>query len=403
MATNNTRMRIKISANLSMVTKPIIFSKQLNQTIINHVNPNWEFMLNGYYKVNKTLTHNDYVPVLFDRLIRARYRYYHLNHVYMCRQFLVYGKEALYYDTQQPQNVSRINVVASFSNAVHIRMYWMVFGHFIHDFLATLVLYPKEVLELPNLVILHNYEDPKILQNHLPSLGFGHVKTLFLDYHDLVFVHNLHYIRPEELTHELDALGLPLISERFRKTLNLDKILPTKYNIINRKKSERRHFTNVPELMEGLKTHFPAVQFQQMDLGKTINETALLFAETKVLIGSAGSILFNIVFMSIGTGVVCIMADKVDLPNHILCGLLGIYSVGIYHEHINIYEGTGDMNIPEVLDAVRIVLYCVENKHYPKMTGYRPAVTLKKFFETKMKSDVNSGVTIGHYTEPVIE
>ncbi|EAY19973.1 hypothetical protein TVAG_402280 [Trichomonas vaginalis G3] len=276
------------------------------------------------------------------------------------------------------------------------------YGHFLHDILATLVMYPDDVLN-QELYVFHNYNWNDKFKEHLDAMGLTHIHPYDSKINGFVLVHKLYYIHAYENTHEFDHLGLPRVSKYFRSNLKFDQIEPTKYNIINRRPNERRYFTNIKELLNALKVKFPNINFQEIQLQEKLVDTGRLFAETKVLIGSGGSLLFNSMFMHNETGVVCLFANKIDLPDNIVLACFGIYNIGVVHPNINFYEGQGACDIELTVDCVDKIIFAVENKKYPQMKGYYPVIAnYSLFFQVRMRNSYNNGA-IWNYAEKRIE
>lgn len=372
---------------------------QINSTLVKLINEEWPNFTVAYYFCSN-ISAKESVPFPYDRIFRSVSKFYHFEDVFVTADYIVYTRNVSLTANARPARPPyTVTCCQSVQLGIFLRISWNTYGHFVHDVFGALFMYPEEVLKM-NPIIITNYQSITTFKEHLENVGMGHFEIVAIG-NNAVHCDQLYYLRPEEMAHEYNTFCLPRMSKMFRKYLKLENIKPTKYKFVNRKETERRHFTNVPELKNVLKIEFPDIELEDFYVLKRLNETALLFADCKVLIGSGGSLLCNSVFMQRGTGIVALFADRVDLPDNVMFGVLGIYSIGILHQNMSHYEGSGPMDIPETAKAFKIIKQAVEDQKYPHMKGYYPTINLTKFFKQEMREAYDR--TVWAYQEPMIE
>lgn len=358
---------------------------------------NWKNFTSSYIKM-MNVTSKDVVPYPTTRIFKSYCKLYYLENAYASDSCLAINNTSYSINYRKISLPFNLTVVDEFKVAIFVRTAYGTYGHFIHDVLGAIILYPKEIKE-QQLTIITNYRDFNNFIRHLQALEIYNMNICYIS-DKAVFVKKLYFLRPHETMHEFNGLCLPMLSDMFRKKFNLERIIPTKYKIINRRSNERRYFTNIPALKKQLKRKFPKIKFQDLELASTLKETGMRFAETKILIGSCGSLLCNTIFMRNETGLVVLFGNLIDLPNLAMLGFLHIYSVSIVHPKMSHHQGSGDVNIEETVKAVGIIIYTVEHKEYPYMKGYTPMINVTTFFTYKMRGNYN--YDIWNHLEPTI-
>lgn len=350
------------------------------------VNERWPNFTNSFYWTSRP-ENREIVPIPVENIFRAKGKYFEFDNCYANNNMIINDNCALLYDWNEKNPTIRMHVEGIVRVAICVRKHWDTYGHAIHDLLAMLVLYPEVVLaQKPT--IFHNW-DAKLLSEHLSALGMGDF-PIAPDTHTYFFVKKMYYIHPKEHAHEMVGLGLYRMHQLYREHMNLTSIEPTKYRLINRRPTERRYFTNFPELIQELTRTFPKYVWEEMFLQNTLVENAKLFSECKFLIGSGGSLLYNCMFMRNETGVVIFFGDLIDSPNLILFGLLNIYCGGITHVDVSHHDGQGPCNIKQAIDLSGKILYAIEHKEYPYMKGYFPAFNLTRIWKERMKESYDN-------------
>lgn len=254
--------------------------------------------------------------------------------------------------------------------AITANKFWNTFGHNLHDTLASILAYPKEILD-QNPIIFHDWEDGPLIE-HLNALGLSNLKPYPHRLHGNQFVRcdRLYCVIPDNEAHEFTGFSLPLMRKLFRETLKLNEIQPINYCLLNRKPNEHRHFTNFGELKSKLSVKHPDINWQMFELHKNFIDRAKEFASIKFLVSSCGSIVYNSLFMKERSAFVVLYGHLVDLPNNALCCKLGMYCIGIQHKNISHYDGKGPMYIDKVLNSVDKLIEAQKIGDYPDMSGY---------------------------------
>ena len=156
----------------------------------------------------------------------------------------------------------------------------------------------------------------------------------------------------------------------FRKSFNPDS------HMLNKKPTESRHFTNFVELQTELNAKYKPIQWNIIEMCNSLEEKGKQFAETLFLIASGDSIVYHALFMRERSSIVVFFADLVDLPDLSLICMLKMYGIGIQHQNMSHYQGSGTIYINKTLDAVEKLMYTMKNGEYPYMKGYRPSYNI---------------------------
>ncbi|EAX92569.1 hypothetical protein TVAG_316330 [Trichomonas vaginalis G3] len=168
------------------------------------------------------------------------------------------------------------------------------------DMLCGLISIPSEVLSDAEIFI--NFDEESVLKQHMAIFGFNpiHVHSLPDGW---VFGHEIHI---NVGYHEAMCLhqSWKQLHNLFYEKMNLSGIKPINHVFLNKEKGKWSHIRNLDEIIDVAKQMYPGYNWINIPIEKTRNtsEIARIFAETKLLISSGGSLSFNNIFMQPACG-----------------------------------------------------------------------------------------------------
>ena len=185
--------------------------------------------------------------------------------------------------------------------------YHIPFGHFIFDQLAGFINIPSELLDGRTIIVKFN---EYVARTYLNALGLGNHKVVQLTdgwmyANDIVLcVSEYGMICTFKSVRELRSI--------LRRNLNLTQIIPEKHTFITKEKTKWGRVNNMKELCEWAKQKYSEYSwvYYEPDICQNLTEISKIMAATKIYLTSIGSILFNDIFMSPGTGIYCVSGDR---------------------------------------------------------------------------------------------
>ena len=300
---------------------------------------------------------------------RERNDFFHIKNVFVKDKFDIILPDGnflfLPMNPFQPKLKDKIYNVKSkitYKYVVFIPMFiWYSFGHWMNDGLPTLISMPQWVWSLNPVIICP--ADYGLVQEHINAVGLGHLQLLGSPNY-YIYAEHLFVAKAFEGWNGYGLHAYPKLKEIFFKYYNLSTIKPENYYYINKKKGEWRYFENMDLLMETAKnvTHLPWTKFENHC--KERERWARTFASIKIIVIPCGSIAFNGVFMHDGTGMLTLMANKIDFPQLRFTYFAKIWTIGVMHMSIHHYGGAGKADIERCIKALLLVIYAVDHQRY---------------------------------------
>ena len=282
--------------------------------------------------------------------------FYGLNSKTLIDFFPKYSWRHLGRDTQ---NVNMNTTVGYQTVVCPINAWPGSYGHWITDTIATLIYLPKQVWLL-NPVLISNGPHPAC-EEQLQIFGL-HNLTVIYPQNNFIFCENLYLLKAHEAVNGLGCQAVPLLRDKFADYYQLNSIKADKYGFMN-KEYGPRHFTNLDEIAQNLTKEF-GFPFEKLVINRpTLSSFYKILASLKILLSPNGSIIYNIIFMKKGTGIITLNTNYFDGPNVKLTYELEIWYVGILHHEMD--QAPGPTNYSIVRHAFQVLLYAVEHKRWP--------------------------------------
>lgn len=271
-----------------------------------------------------------------------------------------------FYANESKNELVKTKVVGSYDIGVHYIQNYSMWGHLIHDFCASLMYLPEE---LHNKHFCIKRSGPFYAQTveWIKFLGF---KATVLDLKDdeQVYVNKLYFITGCMLSHSVSVGGIRRLREYVRKKLDLEKVKPCKFYILNREWN--RKILNIDELLTEFNKKVPIDPGQQWQAMvppiKDIASNGRFWSEIKALLAPCGSMIYNSIYMSEGTGLLLLYSHG-DLPNFQLSIISKFYMIAI-HFGCNLLQSPCNFNV-EIQTAVSYmnqIVFAVNNKRWDK-------------------------------------
>lgn len=228
------------------------------------------------------------------------------------------------------------------------------YGHWFMDYLAPLVLLPRN--------IIHTY---KLL--NVPNIPGAHETLDFLDVPrenriapqhgtDLIYCHRLYYAYNP--LPQIAYYGCPLteIKKLIHEKLGLDGIKLTRYCCYNR--NARRTILNFNEMVKSLKTNFPKYKWETIADHQSLVQCGKVFASIKLIISGNGSHFFRCFCMNKGAVAIEVLGAYHDWSCMGAIMSTGAHCISIQHPGITaaLWWGGSHYNI-EIDKIVKAVKY----------------------------------------------
>ena len=257
--------------------------------------------------------------------------------------------------------------VASYPNGIYYVQRFHMWGHLIHDFLCCLMFVPEEILQLHPVTFVP-FSGRASAMLWMNFLGLDEYITLIdLNGDENIFVWNLYTFNGYEYVHGYTIGGMPKLRELIRKRVDIGRIKPTKFAIVNRPKELGRRFENIEELKETLTNSTTIDEGCQWEIidglpGNTnITKIAFLWATFKVLVAPCGSMIYNSIFMHNKTGMCLLFTKTIDDPNLHLAIASNIFLIGVVHTgYWNLFRGS-NTHVKEMAKYTQRVIDAVNN------------------------------------------
>ena len=257
-----------------------------------------------------------------------------------------------------------------YKNIIFLYSSWgNIFGHFIHDSLATLLKMPKDLIEKSMIMISFDY---KVACQYFELFNISKDKILYKK-NSWYFAKNLYLHYPFESCFGYMSITFPKLISILREKTGVNKIIGYRYIFSNRPKYASRHVDNLEELFNLTKCQFPEYDWEiDKNLNYcNLNEISHAFATFKLLVAPSGSNTVNMIYMNRNytTGICLIHSNAADYAifAHVLVSELwanGFCNSWGQHQ----YGTTNNCDIPYGLTCIHRILYALKFKNWPNST-----------------------------------
>ncbi|EAY16893.1 hypothetical protein TVAG_150440 [Trichomonas vaginalis G3] len=235
------------------------------------------------------------------------------------------------------------------------------FGHFMHDFLSPLMLMPKDFLEEGVLIIPEGCR--KFGEEYLVAVGV----------YKYIYIEKSEWVHAQKLAVAVDPrphnshFGLPIqmLIDKLKDCFDIKDIVPTRYVLMNRKKSYDRYIENFDEVVKKVKEQITDINFEVLEDPKgSIADYSKIFPSIKFLFSPKGSNCIKSLFMSPGTVVTIAAADMFDYS--VVSFILSLDIKLVYFTNPGSNYDCFDCDIDLTIDAIKAGVYCLKNGKWPQ-------------------------------------
>ncbi|EAX86193.1 hypothetical protein TVAG_418270 [Trichomonas vaginalis G3] len=241
---------------------------------------------------------------------------------------------------------------------------WMYnFGHFIHDYLSPLMIVPSDFLE--ECVVILSEQTRKFGEDVLKAVGVR--RYIYLTHNEWVHA-DLLAVAIEGRPH-LMHFGVPLqkLVDHLKIYFRTLDIKPTKYVIMNRALSIRRHINNIKDLITAVRSNIKEVEFEEIEdrLG-SIESYAKFYPSIKCVFLPTGSNAVKTIFMHPNTVVIIASNEMFDYA--VVYSILSVHIKVIYFIHLYNHHDSFNVDIPLSIEAIKVGVETSITGHFPKPT-----------------------------------
>ena len=124
-------------------------------------------------------------------------------------------------------------------------VYNTIFSHWIIDGLSWIILMPSWFWDLKPTIL--SVVNTQLVEFTMNLIGLGNINVINTGQY--VYGKDVYLVHANELWNCMGAHSSKILKKKFRESLGLNKIKPTKYNFISKEKGNR-YFTNLNEIIE---------------------------------------------------------------------------------------------------------------------------------------------------------
>ena len=257
-----------------------------------------------------------------------------------------------------------------YKNIIFLYSAWgNIFGHFIHDSLAALLKFPKDLIEKSMIMISFDY---KVACQYFELFNISKDKILY-NKSSWYFAKNLYLHYPFESCFGYMSITFPKLISLLREKTGVNKIIGYRYIFSNRPKHASRHVDNLEEFFNMTKFQFPDYEWEfDHNLNySNLYDVSHAFATFKLLVAPSGSNTVNMIYMNRNytTGICLIHSNAADYAIFAHALVSELWANGFCNYWGQHQRGiANNCNIPYGLTCIRRLLYALKFKNWPKST-----------------------------------
>jgi len=192
-----------------------------------------------------------------------------------------------------------------FKSVIHVgHQHAADFGHWFLEVFPALMMFPRTILYESNIFI------PKrehFIIECLQTIGFNLNNVIYGEYTYFYAIN--YYTAYYSNCGDLNQALLHRLRKHFVKKYSLDTCQPSRFLIYNRVNMSRE-ITNFPDFFEALRKIYPNITWEVLNKTMTIEESARLMNEVKLVFAIHGSFLCNALFMQKRTVVIELQMEQ---------------------------------------------------------------------------------------------
>ena len=307
-------------------------------------------------------------PFYVSTLAREYSRFLHLKDVFCtpAKALAINDKLVKLYDMfsfvkrQKPTKTCYDSIIFLYSS------YGNVFGHFLHDSMATLLKMPQDLINKSMIMLSFPYniaaqyfdlfgiDKKKIIEN---KKYWYHAKDLYLFY-------------PCEDVYGYIGCSFTKVVDLLREKTGVNSIIGYRYIFVNRPKGTFRHVTNLKELYFITLKILPEINWEIDEDPNYLNllYIAKEFASYKMMVAPSGSNTVNMLYMNrnYSCGICLIHAKTADYPIYANSLMAQIWAIGFCNNWTQFDIGIHYCDIPYGLTCIKRLVYALKYHRWPE-------------------------------------
>ena len=345
--------------NIKNETMPILNTHIVNKSDILV----WTNLNSSYYQLIP-LNGTDMVELFACGVAREMASFLHIKNIYCTPKKAIstgYQNVIIYFYQEPP----KLKTSYYYEHIIYLYSpYGNVFAHFVHDCLAELIAFPKELIKKSKIMISFNID---IAIQYLNIFNIQEDQILS-DNKYWYYTSNLYLYLSQEPHNGYNMYSFQKIVNELRKYFKVDQIIGKRYVFINRRPKDSRYILNLYEFYEETKIKIPSEKWEIEQINySSLKNISKNMASIKLLVTPSGSHTIYMMFMNRNytTGICLIQSEWIDLPNYISAVNFQICAIGFSHQWEHFDHSPQICNIYNGLYCVQALYYILLNKKWP--------------------------------------
>ena len=340
----------------------------------------WTKLNSSYYQMIPK-TGSDIAELFVSGVAREYATFFHIKNIYCTPNRALateYQNVIIYYYKTPPI----LNTSYYYENIIYLYSEWgNIFAHFIHDSLAELMAFPKELIEKSKIMISFNIS---IAMQYFKIFNIEKDQILYNENY-WYYTSNLYLYLSKEPHNGYNMYSYQKIVKKLRKYFEVNRIIAKRFVFINRLPHNSRYISNFKELFEETKKVIPSVKWEINLLNySSLKTIATNIASIKLWVTPSGSNTIYMMFMNRNytTGICLIQSIRIDLPNYISAISFQICAIGFTHNWDHHEQKPHLCNIPDGIYCIKSLYYLLINRKWPPRinTNFMEAFNFKDIY-----------------------
>lgn len=252
------------------------------------------------------------------------------------------------------------------------------FGHFLDDHLTLYLVFNSKVRSSEMFVGQCKNNEPYHPELY-KSVGLNPDNMICIRRRHIIHSSTAYYISNNYVSEHFADLMKTLRSS-FEEHFSLGSVIPRRYIFVNRPKGFQRCFNNAEEITNFLTDNFNHIPWEfylniSGPLKESINETVLLWRESKMVIQAVGTSTTNCVFMDRNSSMLVLTTplEGKRIVHH-FWDFCHLYASQVWTYYVScenlVHYGKGDYNLSTKIlyHPIKCLLYALENDRWPADT-----------------------------------
>ena len=340
-----------------------------------------------------------YFPTI---LAREYSRYLHIQNAYCTpsKALAIPNYILKIYNVNSFVKVRDFKVEYGYKNIIYLYSSWgNIFGHFIHDSLATLLKFPKELIDDSMIMVSFPMN---ICSQYFEIFNISKDKIL-CEYDKWYYAQNLYLHYPYENCFGYMSITFPKLVKILREKTGVNNIKGYRYIFSNRPQGASRHVDNFIEFYNITKKLYPEYNWEiDVDINYlNFKEIAKTFATFKFLVAPSGSNTVNMLYMNRNytTGICLIHSISADFAIFANVLMAEIWTTGFCNYWEQHHIGVHNCDIYYGITCIKRLIYALQFNRWPNSTfnDMKEAFDFPEICKlTKQNSTISRMIYIGN-------